>query len=149
MRRLRQALAVRLESKMNGILELEVLIKNMHPEMSENEYVFCTAQSLSFEAACKLNPICAFREDEGLTLVLEKACAESEKLHFDEVFKKITLQVHSSLKAVALTAAVSTALADKGISANLIAAFYHDHIFVSKNKSVLALKVLLSLSQGS
>lgn len=134
---------------MNGISKLEVLLKNMHPEMSENEYVFCSVQSLSFEAASKLNPICTFKEDEGLSLVLEKTCAESEKLHFDEVFKKISLQVHSSLEAVGLTAAVSTALADKGISANVIAAYYHDHIFVPKNKSTFALKVLLSLSQDS
>jgi len=134
---------------MNGILKLEALLKNIHPEMSENDYVFCTVQSLSLEAASKLNPVCTFKEDEGLTLVLGKTCAESEKLHFDEVFKKITLQVHSSLKAVGLTAAVSTALADNGISANVIAAYYHDHIFVPKTKSALALKVLQSLSQES
>ena len=41
-----------------------------------------------------------------------------------------------------LTAAVATKLASKGISANVIAAYYHDHIFVQKEKVALALEAL-------
>jgi hypothetical protein len=50
--------------------------------------------------------------------------------------------VHSSLEAVGLTAAVSKKLADKGISANVIAAYYHDHIFVQSAKAEEALYAL-------
>lgn len=41
-----------------------------------------------------------------------------------------------------LTAAVSAKLAAKGISANVIAAFYHDHIFVPVDKAELAIAAL-------
>lgn len=133
---------------MSGILELDVLLKNMHPHLSDEEYVFCTIQSSNIESIRTLNPICTFKEDEGLTVVLEKASALKANLQFHEVFKKITLQVHSSLESVGLTAAVSNALASKDISANIIAAYYHDHIFVPSGKSEIALNVLKSFSKN-
>jgi hypothetical protein len=46
---------------------------------------------------------------------------------------------------VGLTAAVSNRLAEAGISANMIAAYFHDHIFVSSAQADLALNVLLEL----
>ncbi len=136
------------EKVMSGILELDVLLKNMHPHLSDEEYVFCTIQSSNIESIRTLNPICTFKEDEGLTVVLEKASALKANLQFHEVFKKITLQVHSSLESVGLTAAVSNALASKDISANIIAAYYHDHIFVPSGKSEIALNVLKSFSKN-
>jgi hypothetical protein len=41
------------------------------------------------------------------------------------------LQVHSSLEAVGLTAAVANRLAAENISANVVAGYYHDHIYVA------------------
>ena len=82
-----------------------------------------------------LAPIATFLEAERLTLVLAKDKANEACLHYEGVFRQITLTVHSSLEAVGLTAAVSTKLTSKGISANVIAAYYHDHIFVSDDKA--------------
>jgi len=137
----------KMERIMTGVIELDALLKNMHPYLSDKEYVFCTVSSFDIDYISSLNPIATFQEEEGLTVVLEKESALKADLQFSEVFKTITLQVHSSLEAVGLTAAVSTALAKKGISANVIAAFYHDHIFVPGSKAEIALNVLKSLSQ--
>ena len=132
---------------MSGILSLDALLKEMEPQLSENAYIFCSVQSFNTEIIDKLKPIGIFQEDEGMTLIVEKASAENAGLNFDEVFNKITLQVHSSLEAVGLTAAVSTALANENISANVVAAYYHDHIFVPKRDSAKALRALLRLTQ--
>ncbi|EMI41039.1 ACT domain-containing protein [Rhodopirellula sp. SWK7] len=45
-------------------------------------------------------------------------------------FGLISLSVHSDLAAVGLTAAIDGALTEQGISANVVAAFDHDHLFV-------------------
>lgn len=82
----------------------------------------------------ELNPISTFREKEGLTLVLTEDAATQAQLNFEGVFSLITLSVHSSLEAVGLTAAFATKLGSYGISANVIAGYYHDHIFVQKTK---------------
>jgi hypothetical protein len=89
-----------------------------------------------------LLPVATFAEAAGLTLVLSAATADSAGMHYDEQFRQITLTVHSSLQAVGLTAAVSTKLTEKGISANVIAAYYHDHIFVPVAQAEQALLAL-------
>lgn len=61
---------------------------------------------------------------------------------------RVTLQVHSSLAAVGLTARIATVLAEAGISANMVAAFHHDHVFVPWGRRAEALKILENLSKG-
>jgi len=55
--------------------------------------------------------------------------------------------VHSALDAVGLTAAFSNALSSAGISCNVVAAYYHDHIFVDKKDAERAMEVLLDLTK--
>ena len=126
---------------MSGITELDELLKSMQPALLESEYVFCTVTGELVDYV-SLNPVATFIEAEGLTLVLEKTVAEKAGLQFEGAFRQITLTVHSSLEAVGLTAAVSNKLAEKGISANVIAAYYHDHIFVQSSKAQMALLAL-------
>ena len=57
--------------------------------------------------------------------------------------------VHSSLEAVGLTAAFALALAQQNISCNVIAGYYHDHIFVSDDDVQQALVILNNLGQAS
>ncbi len=69
-------------------------------------------------------------EDEGLTAVVEVEAARRRGWTVDFEAAWLTLTVHSSLEAVGLTAAVSTALATEGIACNVLAAFHHDHLLV-------------------
>lgn len=126
---------------MSGIKELETLLQSMSPELQAGEFVFCTVKN-SFSEVVPLQPIATFMEQEGLTVIVEKRLAEQANLEFDGVFKLITLTVHSSLDAVGLTAAVATKLAEYGISANVVAAFFHDHIFVQTDKAEQAMAAL-------
>ncbi|WP_372965909.1 ACT domain-containing protein [Marinobacter sp.] len=130
---------------MSGTTELDALLRLMEPKLLDTEFVFCTVSG-SLVDYVSLDPVATFLEPEGLTLVLEKATARNAGLQFEGSFRQITLTVHSSLEAVGLTAAVSTKLAEKGISANVIAAYYHDHIFVQSAKADMALSALKELS---
>lgn len=78
------------------------------------------------------------REDEGVTAILPKDGGG---------FARITLQVHSALEGVGLTAAVSTALAEARIACNVVAGFHHDHLFVPWGRRDEALERLQRLAQ--
>jgi hypothetical protein len=62
-------------------------------------------------------------------------------------FKGISLTVHSSLDAVGLTAAFSSKLAEHGISANVFAGYYHDHIFVQSELAQSAIEALNEIAR--
>ncbi|WP_435236365.1 ACT domain-containing protein [Psychromonas sp. PT13] len=126
---------------MAAITDLNILLNSMSPELVEGEYVFCTVND-ALTHYSHLEPLATFREKEGLTLVLDKQQAIENELQFDGVFSLITLTVHSSLEAVGLTAAFATKLASYDISANVIAGYYHDHVFVQKEKSAMAMSAL-------
>lgn len=119
---------------MAGITDLQRLLQSMSPQLVEGEYVFCTVDG-PLTDYLHLDPIATFREQEGLTLVLKAQHAEKAGLNTNSHFCLITLTVHSSLEAVGLTAAFANKLASYGISANVIAGYYHDHIFVPKGKA--------------
>ena len=104
----------------------------MSPELIEGDFVFCTIKNAKYGDYSETKPIASFTEAEGLSLVVLKESADKHELPYEGVFRCISLGVHSSLDAVGLTAAVSTKLAAHGISANVIAAYYHDHIFVQE-----------------
>jgi len=116
--------------------------------LSEKEYVFGIMKTFNDEQLAQLiqlKPISTFQEKEGLTVVVLKEKADECSLAYSGVFKCITLNVHSSLDAVGLTAAVSTKLTQVNISANVIAAYYHDHIFVASKDAEKALFTLEEL----
>lgn len=130
---------------MSGEKSLKKLLKNMEPVLSHEGWVFVTTREpWDME---KNSPLASFREEEGLTLVLSRETADRCHMEYEGVFNCITLKVHSSLEAVGLTAAVSGCLKDRGISANVIAAYYHDHIFVPEEKGREALAALQTLME--
>jgi len=132
---------------MKGIDNLKKILVTLEPVLQEGEYVFCTFEDESLEDTLYLDPIAIFREKEGLTLIIEKEIAQKYSIVFVSVFRLISLSVHSSLEAVGLTAAFAQKLASKGISANVMAAYFHDHIFVQSDKALLALEALKELQR--
>lgn len=129
---------------MSGISDLKVLLASMDPQLAEGEFLYCTTQD-ELAPYLHLNPAGVFREVEGWTLILP-ANADTASLAKSPPMRMITLNVHSSLEAVGLTAAFATALTEAGISANVVAGYYHDHIFVPAGDAGRALDVLRSLA---
>ena len=129
---------------MSGEKDLKQLLKSMKPEHISGDYVFCKVANLE---NVNLNEVkMFFREKEAITLILKKEIAEILKLEYSVLMAWITLTVHSSLEAVGLTAAFSKALSENGISCNVVAAFYHDHIFVNKKDIEKAMEILNAFS---
>jgi len=125
------------------------MISGMTPVLQPGVFVFVTTDDAALVASLFPKAISAFREEEGMSMLIPVELAEKSMLNVDHPMRCITLNVFSSLEGVGLTAAVSTALGDSGIPCNMVAAFHHDHIFVPSEMSGQAMEILLSLqNQG-
>ena len=131
---------------MNAETDLDTLIRNLEPRTLSATYVFCSLEDANYGALSHTSPLASFAEPEGLTLVLTRESADQEGLPYQGTFRCISLQVHSSLEAVGLTAAVTGELAAHDISANVIAGYHHDHIFVPSHQAESALRLLEIMS---
>jgi len=129
---------------MSGEMNLQRLLKEMKPKLNAGEYVFCTVESQNHVA--QLDPLCIFAEEESVTVILPKSKADAMSLHYSTILAWITLTIHSSLEAVGLTSAIAKALTEANISCNVVAAYYHDHIFVPINDATRAMAVLQALT---
>ena len=128
---------------MSGETNIESLLKNMTPQLNEGEYVFCTVPSI--DEIDMADVIGAFKEVESWTIILNKELADKLGYKYSYIAAWITLTIHSSLEAIGLTAAFSSALTKHFISCNVVAAYYHDHIFVAQQDAEKALNVLKEL----
>ena len=115
---------------MSAERSLEKLLSAISPDLTAGEFVFVSFPNACYGDYAELVPVASVMEREGLTLVIHREKADERELSYDAVFRRITLSVHSDLEAVGFTAAFSRALADRGVSANVIAGYFHDHIFV-------------------
>ncbi len=126
------------------VTELAELLRSMQPSLDAVPYaiIHCDEKVLK---KLSQQPFATIQETEGPTVIIEH-----ESLHAtdrpESRYARITLTVWSALEAVGLTAAVATALADAEIPANVVAGFYHDHIFVPWQQRGQALEVLHTLS---
>ena len=129
---------------MLGEKELGFLLKKLKPTLNEGDYVFCTQKDIT---ECDFsNILMLFKEQEGITIILTQEEADRQQFAYSFIAKWITLAVHSSLAAVELTAAFSKALTEEDISCNVVAGYFHDHIFVDKKDAQKALAVLNKFS---
>ncbi len=128
--------------------DLARLLASLSPALCEEEFVFCSFKKSSYGSCHHLCPVAAIKEAEGLTLIIPRKQADQHQITYAAVFKKITLQVQSSLEAVGLTAVIAKTLTDHGISANVVAGYFHDHIFVPENLADKAMAALQGLTRS-
>lgn len=122
--------------------DLAVLLASMEPERRPGSFVFTTGAEVPPGA----RPVVVVREAEGVTTVLERSQADELGLGYDFVAAMISLKVHSALDAVGLTAAIATELADHKISCNVVAGYFHDHLFLPEADADRAVALLRGLA---
>jgi hypothetical protein len=126
---------------------LRALIASMSPILNTERVAFVSL-AIGEEAPAGIPGtaiIGTFREPEGLTVFLELDVAEQFNLQISYRAAWITLILRSDLTSAGLTAAFSGALGAAGISCNVVAAAYHDHIFVPLDAADAAMDVLHQL----
>lgn len=119
---------------MSGERDLRRLFSALQPKLSVHRHTFAEAQ----DAELSPDVFAIVREDEVVTAI---------RVSPDGAWARISLGVHSSLHAVGLTAAISAALAERNVSANIIAGLHHDHILVPWEQREEALAALRGLSK--
>lgn len=127
---------------MSGEKNLDTILKNLNPVLNEGRYVYCCVNDSDNIPFSKI--LFLFKEAEGITVVLKKEDADQLNLEYSYVAAWITFKVHSSLEAVGMTAAFSAALGKENISCNVVAAYFHDHIFIDEKDAEKAMNVLSS-----
>ena len=133
---------------MSGETNLTKLLASMSPACDNTMYGFATLDKTMF-SSLSFDPKCMFVEEEGITVIATIDALVDSNIECMGPFACITLTVHSSLEAVGLTAAFATALGQANISANVVAAYYHDHIFVDWADKDAALRVLGQLATAN
>ena len=130
-----------------AIKALEQLLSSMQPQLEPEIYVYCIwPLDKSWHGPL---PLATFKEKEGLTLILTEQQAQDYQLDILFRARWISLTVHSDLEAVGLTAAFATALADAGLSCNVFAGAYHDHLLVPVHQAEAAMQALQQLQQNN
>jgi len=131
---------------MTAETDLQRLLATMSPKLNVRQAAFVTLSN--WEGVRELpheSVIGTFMEQEGITVLMDLSVAEQQALPIFFRAAWITLTVHSDLKAVGLTAAFATALGNACISCNVVAAVYHDHIFVPIESAEKAMEALEQL----
>ena len=129
--------AARIREAVTPERDLAKLLANAQPVLNDGEWVFCESEVAE--------ALMTFREAEGITSLVERRRADELRLPYSLVNAWITMNVYSDLASVGFLAAISNALADAGISCNVVSAFHHDHLFVPYDRRHDALRILQQL----
>ncbi|PID97929.1 MAG: hypothetical protein CSA82_01905 [Actinobacteria bacterium] len=121
--------------------DFDQILASLDPQ-PEGSYVYATMESLPED----VTPFAYVHEDEGVTVILPIEEARSLGLALDETYARITLRVHSALNSVGLTATIAQTMASRSLTCNVIAGYYHDHIFVQEDRVEEACALLEELA---
>ncbi|MEM1334923.1 MAG: ACT domain-containing protein [Actinomycetota bacterium] len=129
---------------MAGMTDLDEMLRTLTVSVRPGRFTFVsvpqgTAPALGDGVEAVLS------ESEGATVVaaVERATAEGWSYDFEGAW--LTIDVHSALEAVGLTATFSAALGAVEIPCNVLAAFHHDHLLVPADRIDDAITALEAL----
>lgn len=114
----------------SGETDLRRMLASLDVSVRPGVYTFVTGDWPGLEAAAAAR----IEEAEGVTLVVESSAARRAGASVGFEAAWLTLEVHSSLAAVGLTAWFSAVLARAGIACNVLAGFHHDHVLVPHDR---------------
>ena len=125
-----------------GERDLACLLATLKVTTNTETFVFLTFPSSEAPPATLFQQM-SFREEEGLTVITTLDSAMKHDIK-DATFpcRMITCEVHSSLEAVGFMAKMTNCLTDRGIGANCVAGFFHDHLFVEEGRAEQAVVAL-------
>ena len=87
-------------------------------------------------------PLAFFKEQQGVSYLLEREVVERENLMFTFPCRCIQLEAETTLTAVGITAKVAAVLAEQDIPCNVVAAYHHDYFFVPEAMAERAVALL-------
>jgi uncharacterized protein len=137
-------------SHVPGERNLRTLLSSLTTTIHPDTFVFITMPDEVTSIGAlppSLDARIAFQENEGLTIVTTRASADSHGLQYTFPSRMVTLNVHSSLEAVGFIARVASQLAEKGIGANPVSGFFHDHLFIAEGREEDAVAALKTLAE--
>ena len=130
---------------MTGETHLPNILANLEVDVRAGTFFVLTRRSP--DAAADAVAEARITEAEGITYVVPEAYARACGEPPGFVASWLSLRVHSALNAVGVTAAVSGALAGRGIACTVIAGFHHDHLLVPAARRDDAIAAIRSLRE--
>ncbi|MEM6997969.1 MAG: ACT domain-containing protein [Patescibacteria group bacterium] len=130
---------------MSGETDLEKVLSSMEIDCDDVAYGLASTDNEIIHPETTLGTLI---EAEGKTVIASMEYMQAHGLEAEGPFAKLTILVHTSLELVGLTAVLATKLAEIGVSANVFAGYYHDHIFVQYDRKDEAIKALLEFKKS-
>lgn len=122
--------------------ELDRIIASLDARI-EGHYVFTTHAQIPDD----VEVFASVREQEAVTSVIPVTEAERLGLPTEPSYTRISIGAKTSLDMVGITSMLAQTLASREIPCNVIAGFYHDHLFVPENQAGEAQALLNALSK--
>lgn len=111
----------------------------------QGEYVFALVDTVPEGT----HPFAVIRDEDMLTVVLEKSEAEAAGLPIDKTYAHLFLGLDADLDSIGITAIISQVLSARSIVANAIACARHDHFFVQADRADEAAQLLADLGKSA
>lgn len=130
---------------MSGQTDLSEILASITVSVRPDDYVIVALPSTTPPPPLGDGVAALITEAEGTTVVSTFSRAAHEEWPYDFVASWLTIDIHSALESIGLTATFSRQLGRAGIPCNVLAGFFHDHILVPHDKRDAAVEVIEAL----